>query len=343
MPNFDAGSYFLTTLAPIQAGGVADPDGLVVSHRQRVQEALLTLPTALQSPATEKIGVPSPFARNRRTHLCRFVVIDDAVFNGREPKNPILTGVFGPDPINPGPVDRLNAAYLMFCADIDAVTRDGDPLPATLSKAEQDAVRDAYARTLWDTAEAELRPIYENCVGFGRVRTADDFAAYLARCQVETTMPFHDYWTKAPKLKALPVPALAVAAGGPVLLLALALVGWVLRTETVPLLSAFYDWPTADALRWGAILSALGLGGAYAFVMRRGAEPLPPPDRGDLVSVLKALHVQRAFAGFAASRQGDDPAALHAAFGDFLKRHKPSDRDAPTQPPGVIGGPAAGG
>jgi hypothetical protein len=343
MPDFDAGSYFLTTLAPIRAGGAADADGLVVSHRQRVQEALMTLPTALQSPATEKIGVPSPFARNRRTHLCRFVVIDDAVFNGREPRNPILTGLFGPDPINPEPVDRLNAAYLMFCADIDAVTRDGDPLPATLSKAEQHAVRDAYARLLWETAEAELRPIYENCIGFERVRTGDDFARYLARCQVETTMPFHDYWTKKVFFKALPIPALALAAGGPLALLALAALGWVLRTETVPLLSLVYGWPTGDALGWGVVLSALGLGGAYAFVMKRGAEPLPPPDRGDLVSVLKALHVQRAFAGFAAARQGDDPAALHAAFGAFLAQHRPQDRDAPTQPPGVIGGPAGRG
>ncbi|PKP65260.1 MAG: hypothetical protein CVT86_03330, partial [Alphaproteobacteria bacterium HGW-Alphaproteobacteria-8] len=156
MPNFDAGSYFLTTLAPIRKGATVDLDGSTVSFQQRLAITLATLPTALQSPATEKTGVQSPFARSLRTHLCRFAIIDDAVYNGRPPRNPVLTSLFGPDPIIADEPDRLNAAYLMFTAEIDAVTQDGAPLPATLSPSEQDAVRDAWARDIWDKAPDEV-------------------------------------------------------------------------------------------------------------------------------------------------------------------------------------------
>ncbi|MFN3616085.1 MAG: hypothetical protein ACK4WC_16215, partial [Rubrimonas sp.] len=136
MPNFDAGSYFLTTLAPIRAGASDGPDGCV-SHVQRIRLALATMPTAQQTPATARAGLQSPFARSMRTHLCRFAVIDDAVFNGRASGDPILARITGDDPIRPGPVDQLNCAYLLFAAEIDAVTEDGAPLPATLTRDQQ--------------------------------------------------------------------------------------------------------------------------------------------------------------------------------------------------------------
>lgn len=334
MPNFDAGSYFLTTFAPIKAGAAEGPDGCV-SHIQRIRLTLATLPTAQQTPATARGGQQSPFARSMRTHLCRFVVIDDAVFNGRASGNPILARITGDDPIQPGPVDQLNCAYLMFAAEVDAVTEDGAPLPATLTREQQDAVRDAYARDLWAKMEPELRAIYENCTGFDRVQDADGFARYLARCQVETTMPFHDYWISPPALKPIPLRPLLLAVAAPLLALALAVLGWLIGAERTPVLSLLGDWPPGQALSWAAPASVLVLWAAYAFVMRRGAQPLPPPEGANLPGVLKALYLQQRYADFAIDQQGADPAALHAAFGRFLAEHRPDDLTAPSQPPGV--------
>ncbi len=326
MPNFDAGTYFLTTLAPIKAGAVEAGDGeTAIAHSQALRRALAVLPTARQSPATITMPEDSPFARNHRNHFCRFVVIDDVVYNGPEGANAIVASVRNIDPIVPKAVDRLNAAYLLFAAEIDAVTQDGEPLPATLTEEQQDAVRDAYARELWRTAEADLRRIYDHCVGFDGVADANGFAAYLARCQIETTMPFHDYWTSPPDLKPLPTRALLVIAGLPVAAFLLTLI----------------LWPFDGAAGWSVlgtlVLAVAGLGIAYRCVMTHGQKAFPPPTDADLSSVLKSLYLQRHFADFVGDSQGATPEDLYAAFGQFLETHRPADTRSPTQPPGVIG------
>ncbi len=227
MPNFDTGHYFLTTLAPIKHGSASDERGVEVSHIERLRTTLAILPTALQSPATEQIGINSPFARDRHTHLCRFMVLDDVVYNGRPRSDAIVNALTGKDPLVPQKVDRLNCAYLMFAADFDAVKEEGDPLPETLTPAEQDAVRDAYARRLWQTMNLELREIYDNCVGFNEVSDADGFARYLGRCQVETTMPFNDYWIRPPKLHGLPVTGLIALVAVPALVTLIGFLWWL--------------------------------------------------------------------------------------------------------------------
>lgn len=334
MPSFDAGRYFLTVLAPIRDGSGADG----VSHRHALRTALATLPTALQSPATCAIGLNSPFARNRRNHLARFAVLDDAVFNGALPIDPILGRLTGRDPIDPGPVDRLSTAWLMFTAELDAVTEDGAPLPATLSPAQQHAVRDGYARTLWETMEPELRRIFGHCHGFEAVDSAAAFARYLARCEVETTMPFNDYYTEAPALPGLPLGVLAATALAPVAVFLLALVGWMAGSATVPVVGLFADWRPGPTVGWALLATGAVLLGLYRFVMARGAKPLPPATDATLPDVLKALYLQQHFARFAETHQGIDPAALHEAFGRFLAAHRP-DAPEPTQPPGVVKSP----
>ena len=340
MPNFDAGSYFLTTLAPIRKGATEDLDGSCVSFQQRLAITLSTLPTALQSPATERTGVQSPFARSLRTHLCRFAIIDDAVYNGRPPRNPVLTSLFGPDPIIADQPDRLNAAYLMFTAEIDAVTEDGAPLPASLTPAEQDAVRDAWARDIWRKMPDAVSAIWGNCVGFEAVDSPDGFARYLARCQVETTMPFHDYWIAPPDLKPLPVKLVAAVVALPLAALVLSLLGWATGAERVPLFGLLVDWAPKATVLWALLASVAAVWGAYRYAMAHGARPFPPPAQADLPSVLKALFVQQRFADFAAAQQGADPDALHKAFGQFLADCKPEDATGPTQPPGVVRAPA---
>jgi len=328
MPTFDAGTLFLTFLTPIRLGSATDLTGAAVSYEQRLRIGLALLPTALQSPATQLIGENSPFARNRQTHLCRFMVLDDVVFNGRNPKDAIATSLAGEDPIFPQPVDKLTNAYLLFSADIDAVMDEGDPLPVTLDAARQARVRNAYLRRLWSTMEPELRSIYENCVGFEKVSDADSFARYMARCQIETTMPFHDYWIGAPELPSLPTKGYIAAVLAP---LALTLLGWAL------------GWWGAMALLPGLILTLVAVYLIYRNVMARGAKPLPPEPRGNLPTVLKALYLQQAFADFVIDQQGVAAEDLHRAFGDFLTRHRPGDVMAPSQAPGVISSKAEGG
>lgn len=327
MPNFDTGHLFLTFLAPIRAGTTTDVTGRVMSHEQALRITLGLLPTALQSPATIRIGENSPFARSLQTHLCRFVVIDDTIYNGRNPSDALVMSLRGQDPIHPQPVDRLNSAYLLFVADIDAVMDEGDPLPVTLDDRQQAKVRDTWAKRLWERMEPELRSIYENCVGFDSVQTGDDFARYLKRCQVDTTMPFHDYWTSPPKLSPLPIKPLAAIAIVPLAVTVLAFLAQLFG----------YMTPVAGWIALaGLVVSAVVLVGLYRYIVAHGQKPMPPADHGDLPSVLKSLYLQQHFADFVVDRQGADPAKLHAAFGDFLAAHRPGDTMTPTQKPGVI-------
>lgn len=331
MPDLDTGHIFLTTMAPIKGGKTGG--GAQTSYEQNIRIALAELPTALQSPATETTGLNSPFARNTRNHLARMFVLNDAVFNGRVGENALAATVRRIDPINPKPVDRLNAAYLVFCADIDAVTEDGQPLPTELSPSRQRAVRDGYARKLWDTMEPELRNIYSNCVGFDTVQTAEDFARYLNRCHVETTMPFHDYYLELPKFPILPVKPLLALVGLPALVTLAALGLRLLGAIDLPF---WPHWNTLATFVIAGALTAAAFVGTVRYAIANGEKPLAPGPYDDLPSVLKALCMQQHFADFVVEQQGSSPEDLHAAFGAFLEKTRPQDRSGPTQVPGVI-------
>ncbi len=330
MPDFDSGHIFLTTMAPIKPG--APDDDPQTSYEQRVRIALAQLPTANQSPATIKGRFNSPFARNTRTHLARIFVLDNVIYNGRIPQNPIVGTVQGKNPITPQHVDRLRCPYLVFCADVDAVVEDGEQLPAKLSAGQQRKVRASYARKLWQTMEEELRDLYGNCYGFDGVETADQFADYLDDCHVETTMPFHDYYLKLPKFNVLPLTAMIVAVLAPLALGLLGLVLWLFGMTHVPWLG----WPLLPA--W---FLALGLAVALTllfifYALWNGRKPLAPAEYDDLPSVLKAIYMQQRFADFFVETQGASNAELHAAYGDFLAATRPADLARPTQKPGVI-------
>ncbi|MCA8878650.1 MAG: hypothetical protein KDA73_01570 [Rhodobacteraceae bacterium] len=328
MPNFDTGHLFLTFLTPIRLGATDDVTGKPVSFEQRLRIILALLPTALQSPATQRIGETSPFARNRQTHLCRFMVLDDVIYNGRNPRDAIETSISGGDPIFPQPVDKLTSSYLLFAADIDAVMDEGDDLPAALTPERQNLVRDAYLRRLWTTMEPELRSIYSNCWGFDEVTDADSFARYMARCQIETTMPFHDYWITPPELKNLPVNEMIVAVSVPVI---------------ITLLGLIVGWWGGWGIVGGLVATAAVVYALYRYVLANGQKPLPPERYGSLPSVLKSLYVQQNFADFVVDHQGASPEDLHRAFGEFLAQHRPDNRMAPSQAPGVISSRAAKG
>lgn len=332
MPDFDSGHIFLTTLAPIRRGSADTPQH--GSYTQSARIALAKLPTALQSPATEKSATNSPFSRNRRTHLARMFVLDDVVYNGRVGKNALFASITDDDPAVPKPVDRLNCAYLVFCADIDAVEKDGDPLPEKLSAEQQRSVRDAYARELWETMETDLRAVYQNCVGFETVNTAQDFADYLDRCHVETTMPFHDYYLELPlgSFNILPVKKLIWSVAAPAILAVYALLLRLLGMQH----SLIFGINTLFLLVLGLALTAGVAFWAVRHAIRNGEKPLPPGKFDDLPSVLKSLYLQQNFSDFVVEAQGASPEDLHAQFGAFLEKHKPGNPMEPTQPPGVI-------
>ena len=307
MPNIDGGHYFLTLLAPVRMGETVDRDGLPTTYSHLLRSELTNLPTALQSMVSVETGLNSPFARCHRTHFLRMFVIDQPMFNGRDPVNPLWNIVKNADPLIHKPFDVLSRPWLALSADFD------------LRPDEPDQGLTSWAEGLWNNSEAEMRAIFANCHGFDDISSAPAFAAYVARCQVETTMSFNDYWPGRPPLKALTLGKVAVQA------LAAAVAVLVLGS----LLFGFSFW-------W--LLPALVAG--IAFGLQRlwdiGKKPFPAAPDSDLPSVLKALHVQQRFGFFAESVQGQDAQALHNSFAAFLQMVQPADVAHPTQPPGVI-------
>ncbi|PZU45519.1 MAG: hypothetical protein DI568_13570 [Sphingomonas sp.] len=309
MPNIDGGHYFLTLLAPVKTGEPVTDGGVVTTHGNLLREELANLPTAMQSPVSIDTGLISPFAQCRRTHFLRMFVIDQPMFNGRDPVDPLWNIVKKRDPLVHQPFDTLSRPWLVLAADFDLRTDEPDK-----------GLR-SWAEALWTRTEAEMRAIFTHCHGFEEVNSAAQFADYVARCQVETTMSFNDYWPGRPPLKGL------------------SLNGLLWRT----LLPAAALGVLALVLGWGwwalaTALLGLGLGVGYVLwlLWSKGKAAFPPAPDSDLPSVLKALHVQQRFAFFAEAVQGMDADALHASFGQWVSGVRPADLDSPTQAPGVI-------
>ena len=309
MPNIDGGHYFLTLLAPVKTGEPVTDGGVVTTHGNLLREELANLPTAMQSPVSIDTGLISPFAQCRRTHFLRLFVIDQPMFNGRDPVDPLWNIVKKRDPLVHQPFDTLSRPWLVLAADFDLRTDEADK-----------GLR-SWAEALWTRTEAEMRAIFTHCHGFEEVDSAARFADYVARCQVETTMSFNDYWPGRPPLKGLSLNGLLWRA--------------LLPAAALGVLALVLGWG------WWALPAALlglvaGIGLVLRLLWTKGKAAFPPAPDSDLPSVLKALHVQQRFAYFAESVQGQDAAALHASFAAFLQMVQPSDVSHPTQPPGVI-------
>jgi hypothetical protein len=98
----------------------------------------------------------SPMAAVPNTYLCRFFVLNDVPYQGK-----------------PAHLDHLKSKYLVFIAELH-----GD--------------LDTYLRGMWQNAEPFVRKTWQYCVAFEKsVRDAASFAAYIKRCQVETTFYFN--------------------------------------------------------------------------------------------------------------------------------------------------------
>lgn len=337
MPNYCNGHYFLTMLAPVRTEGPAARGG-GLSHRQRLLEVLARMPNSevtVSSAGTGGAGAGSPFARCDFVHLARFVLIDGPAFNGRVSGNALLDRLRGIDPMVEQETDRLTTPFLLFAADLDV----------------EDGSEAAFARrirNLWERMSPELTQVFEHCTGFEEIRSARNFYDYVRRCQVETTMPFNDYWPEDAALPAdTPLHEDAILPG----LKALAGVAglWVLCVLLAALLpeGGLRD-AAAWASRWGLLAVPLLIGAAAAVlawtwrrIMALGCRPLP--SGASLPRVLKALHLQHRFTDLVTDIQGRPDAELHRAFGEFLRQQRPTDLAGPTQPRGVIPIPARQG
>lgn len=314
MANLDGGHYFLTALMPVQREPLLREDGNVTSPGHLLRETLATLPTAQQSPACVAAGHKSPFSRCTRTHFVRAAVIDQPMYNGRDGGNALVQGLRRVNLLAHQPVDNLSCPYLLFTADFDA------------EPGEADGGLQSWCVGLWHKMEPELRAVFSPCLGFAQVDGAEAFAAWIVRCQVETTMSFNDYY--------VPMPDLHGYTGRQV-------TGWVAAGTAVLSLAAHWRLHAAGLSAWWLlaavpVAAVLALAAALWLLWRKGRRPFPAGAGTDLPSVLKALHVQQRFAGLAAQLQGADAVTLHQRFGQFLREVRPGDTSAPTQPPGVI-------
>lgn len=323
MPNLDCGHYFLTCLAPIRTFKVDGSPGETRRDRSALAETLALLPTGRQTAASPPGDPPSPFARNTQNHFARFVIVDQPSFNGRVSGDTLL-GLLPwrkTDPLVPQPVDRLAQPFLLFAADIDA---RGDAA-ATLR---------AYTDTLWATMAGDLVEIFGHCTGFAATN-ADQFHKYITDCQVETTMPFNDYWATTPDLPETPLRTTPLFAAAGVA--ALALVVWLAALGLDGVLALFgagQRLPIVAAIvAWGVVVVPLLVGVVLllAYLLYRrlvgvGRAPFRAGPSADLPAVLKALFVQQQFTRFAIDSQGQGDAALHAAFGRFLAAVAPDER-----------------
>jgi len=333
MPNLDGGHYFLTVLAPIRTDTLADPiSSGSRSHEHVLAHELALLPTGRQTAASPQDAPKSPFARNTLNHLARFVIIDGPAFNGRVSEDSLVALIRKINPLTPQKVDGLGTPYLLFAADIDA--------HAATTPEEGEAALAAYLAKLWETMAAELSRIFGHCIGFTG-GSAEAFHDYIKRCQIETTMPFNDYWPEKLQAEAwvLPTKPLIVSAG----LAVLALVAWLVAL----LLNGAFGVSgrhhvLAAIAAWGllvvpVLIAATGLCAflLYRQVMARGRLPFPTSPGSSLDTVLKSLYLQKQLSDFAIAAQALDDAGLHARFGEFLDLVRPGEA-VPTQAAGEI-------
>jgi hypothetical protein len=136
-------AYGLTLLSPIRPGD--DSSGL--SHDAAIREELRLL----------DVHENSPFARIPTTHLARWVVIDDAPYEG-----------------TPAPLDRLASKYLLFTSNFD-----GDLYP--------------YLDLLRTAMPKALEAIYRHCWSWPGVADRTQFVEYMRACQVTTSFFFGAY------------------------------------------------------------------------------------------------------------------------------------------------------
>ncbi len=364
MPNIDSGSYFLTAFFPIRhfpAGDTpyveyttADNQVMRLLPFQDLRHTLSVMRTAHQGPATfwdgEKNGVkirsnvPCQFAGNLRTHFTRFFVIDNAVYNGRNPSNvisdtiiniaqtklknvPVINRFIGKPSslLDAQPVDQLSHPYLAWFTDIDAPNGTEEDL-------------DTYLEELWGQMKDKLTEIFQHCHGFDKENMdAAKFVKFVRKGQIETVMPFHDYWNEPPALGTF------LQKGHSMATKTVGLAGAIATIVTFfGLVIHFFNWLffNAGGTSWWLVFFLISLlitiYVVYRDIMNFGQLPFAKAPKSSLPWVLKSLYLQQKLVDFAGQNQSGDAEKLHENFGKFLSEHQPKNEFEPTQPAGTI-------
>ncbi len=97
----------------------------------------------------------SPMAKVPNTYLARFYILNDVFYEGYPAKE-----------------EHLKSKYLVFSSNFH-----GD--------------RDTYLRSMWQAAKADVKKIWQHCVAFDKVHTAEDFIDYVKKCQVDNNLFFN--------------------------------------------------------------------------------------------------------------------------------------------------------
>lgn len=163
MPNVSGNAYGLTVLSPIKNG---IQDGEVYGDMVRIRLRSLGL--------DEK----SPLAKVPQTYLARLFVLDDVYYQSL-PGSDAFTNIWDFLTIFSNRTrkflfpkeDHLKSKYLVFSSNFH-----GD--------------LDDYLRNMWNQANEEVRYIWEYCVAFEKVDSADRFIEYIKKCQINVNLFF---------------------------------------------------------------------------------------------------------------------------------------------------------
>jgi hypothetical protein len=136
MSNTSGQAYALMVMTPIRDG-----------EEQALRDYLAQLPT----------GPGSPLARLGTTHLGRWLVLHDLVYQGP-----------------PQDRDSLQSPYLIFTSNFDGALAP-------------------YLADLHEHLREEADEIWGRCIGYPGSDDADAFAAYLQHNQIDTTFFFSAY------------------------------------------------------------------------------------------------------------------------------------------------------
>jgi hypothetical protein len=140
MANENGNAYALTTLCPL-----VTVSGQDTSPSAFIRDRLHIVNT----------GAASPMARVPNVYFCRFLILDDVIYESK-----------------PHRLEHLKSQYLVFEASLHGKL-------------------EPYLAGMWQNAEPFIRSVWEFCVGFSGVHDAATFTAYILKCQVKTTFFFN--------------------------------------------------------------------------------------------------------------------------------------------------------
>ena len=140
MANSYGNIYALTAFCPLRPNG----DG--------AESPAAAVRNALNHEPSDHHGA---MAKVPNTYFCRFLVLDDVVYQGK-----------------PAVYEHLQSNYLVFVATVY-----GDLEP--------------YLRGMWLNATPFVREVWKFCIGFDRVHDENTFARYIQQCQVNTDLFFN--------------------------------------------------------------------------------------------------------------------------------------------------------